>query len=273
MTESTGDLAAIERLVVLMARHVTQDDVVVVGIGTPVALAAVLLARELHAPGVGLMMPGALDPAERNLTCYVSNPSAAVAQARTRLSRMAILDAIAQGRVTLQFVRPAEVDGLMRINTELLRTADGDRHLVGPVALPDVLARVGRVVAYLPKHDRSVLVNSVHKVTAPRSPEGPGVAGIVTPLAEFARIDPTTSLVGCVSGIRIDEIRELTGFPFSGERCHVLPEPSARELDVLRTIVDPLGLIGLEDPVNRRATLRTLSRLWSNDPTTYKGDR
>ncbi|HEV7656726.1 MAG TPA: hypothetical protein VGP36_18585 [Mycobacteriales bacterium] len=263
----TGPAGERERLIVALAREVAPDDSVVVGVGTPLALAAVLLARELHAPAVRLLMPGALDPAARDLADYLVRPWSGGGSARARLSRMDILDAIAAGAVTLQFVRPAQVDERLRINTELVRSPRGIRHLVGPVALPDLLERAGRVVAYLPRHDPASLVPEVDTVTAPR-PGGRGrLARVITPLAVLERPGDSTLVTGRGTSVSAAELAELTGFPVAQDGARPIPEPSAEELDLLRRVVDPLGLSGLEDPVGRTAALGTLARAWKTSPS------
>jgi acyl CoA:acetate/3-ketoacid CoA transferase beta subunit len=259
----------IERLVVWMARAVADDDVAVVGIGTPVALAAFLLARALHAPRLHILMPGALDPAPRDLSTYLRDPVSAVSGARARRSRVEILDAIAAGEVSVQFVRPAQVDAQLRLNTERLDTPSGPLHLVGPVALPDVVARVGRVIAYLPRHDPQALVASVDTVTAPRGLSGGRVAAVITPLAQLRWTAGVATLAGRGQGVSLEEIRSKTGFVLGGDGATTIPEPSDEELGTLRSVVDPLGLIGLEDPGLRHDARQTLARLWSPAGTAH----
>jgi acyl CoA:acetate/3-ketoacid CoA transferase beta subunit len=252
-----------ERLIVALAREVAFGDSVVVGVGTPLALAAVLLAREIHGAAVRLLMPAALDPVARNLADYLVSPWSG-GGARTRLSRMDILDAITAGEVTLQFVRPAQVDERLRINTELVRTPRGIRHLVGPVALPDLLERVGRVVAYLPRHDPSALVREVDRVTAPRG--GGRLARVITPLAVLERAGDSTAVTARSVSVPAAELAALTGFPIDQDGARPIPEPSPGELDLLRRVVDPLGLSGLEDPSGRTTALAALTRAWRTSP-------
>jgi glutaconate CoA-transferase subunit B len=252
----------IERLVVLMAREVKNDDVAVVGIGTPVALAALLLARSTNAPNVSIMMPGALDPAPDDVAQYLSDPTRAMIGASARLSRLKILDAIRSGSVSLQFVRPAQIDGRFRINTEFLHRPSGDVYLVGPVALPEVVHLVGRVIAYLPKHHTTTLVSEVDWVTAPRLLDGRTIAKVVTPIAILERLHSGPSFVGITSQFDERAVRELTGFELSEMAAAQIDEPSEAELETLRRVVDPLGLIGMEDPSASQVAIQKLANLW-----------
>jgi hypothetical protein len=63
--------------------------------------------------------------------------------------------------------------------------------------------------------------------------------------------------------MRVDELAELTGFTMGTKNCRLLPEPSLEELDVLRGVVDPMGLTRLEAPDDRRPVLRDLAALWA----------
>jgi glutaconate CoA-transferase subunit B len=262
--------STMERLTVWMARCLRDSDVAVVGVGTPVALAAVLLARATHAPRLRIMMPGALDPVHARVDTYLGDPAKAVAGAAARLSRLDILDAIAAGEVTVQFVRPAQVDAQLRLNTELLTTPSGPLHLVGPVALPDVVERVGRVIAYLPVHDTTTLVASVDAVTAPRGRTGRTVSSVVTPLAQLSLASGRAVVTARAADTSMDEIRARTGFALDVGERPVLAEPTAEELAALRTAVDPLHLLGLEDPNGRDDARRTLAELWSSADTRHR---
>jgi acyl CoA:acetate/3-ketoacid CoA transferase beta subunit len=252
----TADLH--EQLVVTLSREVRRGETVVVGVGTPLALAAVLLAREVLGT-VHMLMPAACDPKFRDIADYLVTPWA-VGEDAVRASRMHILDAIAQGRVDLQFIRPAQVDAKLRVNTEFVETARGPRHLVGPVALPDVLHLVRRVVAYVPKHDRRVFIKTVSKVTAPRAGTRRGDEVAVTARA---------------SGTSETELAALTGFALQQDAAAVLAVPTPDELDLLRRVVDPLGLARLEDPDGRTAATATLVDAWrdhfAHDRSTMEG--
>lgn len=256
----------IERLVVAMAREVDPGDVAVVGIGTPVALAALLLARELHAPDLSIMMPGALDPTDRTLSSFLADPVAAAARSRARLSRVDILEAIEGRRITLQFVRPAQVDAHLRINTDLLRTPAGPRLLVGPVALPDVAALVRRVVAYLPRHRPEALVEAVDTVTAPR--ESGCITAVLTPLARIEHGGDGPVLSRRAAGVSVAELLALTGFRLDTRGCRPMAEPTADELQLLRGVIDPDGLTRVEAPGGRRLAAHTLANLWTSGGVT-----
>jgi glutaconate CoA-transferase, subunit B len=263
MMTSTG-VNSIERLVILMAREVKNDDVAVVGIGTPVALAALLLARTLQAPNVTILMPGAMNPGPRDIAEYLSDPTRATSDATSRLSRLQILDAISSGSVTLQYVRPAQVDGRFRINTELLRQPNGDLHLVGPVALPDIVHLVGRVIAYLPRHDTLSLVAEVDTITAPRPPDARGVTRVVTPIAVLEQREGGPGFVAIARELDELEVRRRTGFALDPKTALRFDEPDALELETLRTVVDPKGLIGLEDSSFSAQAVQTLAALWDS---------
>ena len=161
-----------------LARQCRDDDVLVVGVATPLAAAAGMLARELLAPGLTIIMAASVNPKTHDVAESLTDPAAAARRAPGTLTQAEILDAIQRGRVTLQFVSPAEVDAEGRINTNRV----GGRRLPGALALPDVAVLVGRLVAYRAGHSPRFLVPRVQYVTG----RAGGVRAIVTDKAEIA---------------------------------------------------------------------------------------
>lgn len=251
-----------DRLVVELARTVQAGDLVVVGVGTPLALAAVLLARELVLH-VEVLMPAAWNPPGRKVADYLGAPWRA-AEASQRASRLAILDAIDAGEVQLQFIRPAQVDRRFQVNTELVGTGDRRRHLVGPVALPDIVDRIDRVVAYLPSHDPRTLVPEVTTVTAPRPASPRRVARVITPLATFDLDADGDAMISARSlAVTRNELIAQTGFAVDADNASTRAEPTADELELLHQVIDPEGLARLESPVGRTAALAALAARWN----------
>ena len=161
-----------------LARQCRPKDVLVVGVATPLAAAAGMLARELLTPDLTIIMAASVNPKTHDVAESLTDPAAAARRAPGTLTQAEILDAIQRGRVTLQFVSPAEVDAEGRINTNRV----GDRRLPGALALPDVAVLVGRLVAYRAGHSPRFLVPRVQYVTG----RAGGVRAIVTDKAEIA---------------------------------------------------------------------------------------
>jgi acyl CoA:acetate/3-ketoacid CoA transferase beta subunit len=265
----TDPLATADALTWSLARQCRPGDVLVVGVGTPLAIAAGMLARELLVPDLTLIVAGAVQPATHDVAESLLDPTAMARHAQGTFGQAEILDAIARGTVTLQFVSPAQVDAAGRINVTRVRTPDGSmRRLPGPLALPDVSVLVGRLVAYRAEHSPRFLVERVDAVTGAgndidRTRCGVGVTRIVTGTAEIELVpgarprlaalqpgaDREAAVAGC--GFALDAPDDVPTAP-------PLP-PEARTL--LRERIDPHGMRALEVRDGRAGALARLAAI------------
>jgi hypothetical protein len=93
---------------------------------------------------------------------------------------------------------------------------------------------------------------------------------VVTPLAQLSLASGRAVVTARAADTSMAEIRARTGFPLDVGERPVLAEPAAEELAALRTAVDPLRLVGLEDPRCRDDARRTLAELWSSADTRHR---
>ena len=233
-----------------LARQCRPGDVLVTGVGTPLAIAAGMLARELLVPDLTLIIAGAVNPATHDVALGMVDPAAIARRSSGVLRQVEILDCIERGVVTLQFVAPAQVDGLGRINTSRV----GSRLLPGPLALPDTSVLVGRLVAYRADHSPRFLAPSVDYVTG-----AGGVATVVTGLAEIATGPPR--IVGLQPGASLDDVVAGCGFELLASdppRLEPVPDDAVR---LLHEVIDPHGVRGLELREGRAAALAALAEV------------
>ena len=247
-----------EQLVWCLARRVRPDDVLVVGVATPLAAAAGHLARALLQPDLTIIEAAAVGVPEHDVADPFVRPDDVARSAVGVLTQAEILDAIQRGRVTLQFVSPAQVDGRGALNTS--RVADGKgglRRLPGGLATADVSQLVGRLVAYRAGHSRRFLPAAVDFVTG-----APGrVDAIVTDAAVLEWAGAGWRLASVHEGVAVEDAVAGCGFPVDADGC-VTTEPPPREaLAVLRERIDPHGLRRLETREGRAEALRALEAL------------
>jgi acyl CoA:acetate/3-ketoacid CoA transferase beta subunit len=141
-------------------------DVLVVGVATPLAAAAGQLARALLVPDLVLIEAAAVDVAPHDVATPMVQPEVIAAEAVGVYAQIEILDAIQRGRITLQFVSPAQVDGAGNLNTSRVRATDGTmRRLPGGLAHADIACLIGRLVAYRAAHEQRFLPEQVDFVT------------------------------------------------------------------------------------------------------------
>lgn len=211
-----------------LARECRSDDVLVVGVATPVAAAAALVAREVLVPDLTVIIGGAVDPPTMDIARLVTDPASASRRAPAVLGQRDLLELLQRGGITLQFVSPAQVDRQGAINTSRVSVAGRAKLLPGCLALPDTAAMVGRLVAYRAADAQRFFVDRVDHVTGMgRAPHerarfglaGRGVVAVVTSAGrrviggadEWQPLDPVPTDVDALLDQVIDPSGVMTG--------------------------------------------------------------
>ncbi len=248
-----------EQIAWCLARRCRPDDVLVVGVATPIAAAAAQLARELLLPEIVLIEAAAVDVPPHDVADAFVRPEHVAREAIGVLTQIEILDAIQRGRVTLQFLSPAQVDGRGALNTSRVREADGTvRRLPGGLATADVAQLVGRLVVYRAGHSPRFLPDDVEFVTG-----APGrVEAVVTDLAVLEWQDGRFALASVHEGVAVADVVAGCGFPlFVPDDVPVTEPPPPKALALLRESIDPHGLRRMETRAGRADALRALEAL------------
>ncbi len=202
-----------------LGREISDGDVVGVGLGTPLALAAALAARRCHAPRSHLLVAGALSPDADLITCM---RGAAALSGRTAafVPHVLTMEMAERQAMTLQFLRPAQVDGAGNANTSRIRNADGSvRRLPGGLATADVWRILPRVVVYHTDHRERSLPEKVAFVTGagggdPQRGTRRTHDRLMTDRAVFRFTPEGAQLESLHPGEDLDELRDDTGFTF-----------------------------------------------------------
>ncbi len=248
-----------EQIAWSLARCCRAGDVLVVGVATPLAAAAGQLARELLVPDLTLIEAAAVDVAPHDVVTPMVRPEVVAAEAVGVYTQAEILDAIQRGRVTLQFVSPAQVDGTGNLNTSRVRASDGTlRRLPGGLAHADVACLVGRLVVYRASHERRFLPERVDFVTGAAG----RVATIVTSAAVLDWDGERFRLASLHEGATRDDAVARCGFALDvPDGVPVTEPPPPEALRLLREEIDPHGMRRLETREGRAAALRELEAL------------
>lgn len=231
-----------DAMVLAMADEIADGDVVGVGLGTPLALLASLLSRATHAPDAHLFVGGVVDP-RADLETLLAGPQAAVGRASGYVSHMDTMALAERQVVTLQFLRPAQVDGSGALNTSRVTGRSGSVRLPGGLATADVPSLLPRVAVYHPVHGRRSLPARVDTETAASatSSTARGVVRVVTDLAVLLMDAGRLVLASVHPGTDVDTVVTATGFPL--EIPTPLPTtraPSALERETIAHL-DPRG--------------------------------
>lgn len=205
---------AADAMVLALADEITDGDLVGVGLGTPLALLASLLARATHAPDAHLFVGGVVDP-QADLETLYAGPRAVAGRASGYISHMDTMALAERQVMTLQFLRPAQVDGSGALNTSRVHGRSGEVRLPGGLATADVPSLLPRIAVYHPAHGPRSLPARVDTQTAGGAASSTvrGVVRVVTDLAVLLMDAEGPVLASVHPGTDVDTVVAATGFP------------------------------------------------------------
>lgn len=262
-----------ERMVVAIARRIEDGDVVLEGIGTFLPTAAYMLAQATHAPNAVRLCPvgNTFVRAPHRLSCSeyeFATLEHGLYNFDYQEVNAAYLPTFMTGRRGgwKEFLRPAQVDATGRTNNVVIGEHGRPRvRLPGAAGLPDGVPIEPRVFMYVPRHSRQVFVERLDFVSAPGTAEGAHPHLIVTDLGLLGfGEDGRMRVEALFPGVTRDAVVEATGFEMGfAAVLNEPPEPAPEELDLLRSLIDPLGLRDLEfhTGAERLAFLEGIARL------------
>jgi acyl CoA:acetate/3-ketoacid CoA transferase beta subunit len=248
-----------------LAREIVDGDVVGVGLGTPAGLAAALLAQRTHAPAAHVIVSGAVSPRAGVAEC-MAGASALDGAAAGFVSHLETMEMAERRAMTLQFLRPAQIDAEANLNVS--RVEDGAGRLArlpGGLATADVTRLLGRIVVYHTDHrERALPARVAYRTAAGGGDARIGTRGPVSLITDRAVMDfcgGGWSVRSLHPGQDAELVRRHTGFPLAGaDRAPPTPLPSAAELAGLAA-VDGLALRELEFRGTRTAATARLAGL------------
>ncbi len=262
MSEYSKDYSVDELMTVLMAREVKNDDVMIVGVATPIVWAAFTLAKITHAPdAIYHYIMGntfVFEPRQVSLLYLEMNTARAY---RFQNSAECTLESLPSDKLTtIEFFRPAQIDQYG--NTNNICIGDWNKpkiRLPGAAGILDFSMFYARgSFLYTPRHDTRTFVptEKLDFISGVGFPDGkPSICGglgpqcVITNLAYLVFDDDTKRMkLGSIHpGVDIETVKDLTGFDLivPGEKRKTIP-PKKKEIELLREKVDPLNIRKLE---------------------------
>lgn len=246
-------------MAVAMAREVRDGDFVSHGSAVPLAGAALMAAKALHAPNVDFFYDGWVTPGETDLTALALDPGLARRSATAFLSQAQIMEFELRGGCDLQFLRPAQIDPLGNVNVSSIGPPEHPSRRFHGIAVADAMTIVRRICLYVTEHTPRVFVERLDFLTGvghaeqDRWRERLGVPGtgpqlVVTPLAllDFAGPGSRMRLRSLMPGASVAQVRQATGFKLAlAPDVAEVKAPSPDEIAALEA-VDPLATRQLE---------------------------
>jgi glutaconate CoA-transferase subunit B len=263
-----------ELMAIAMAREVRDGDFVSHGSAVPLAGAALMVAKSLHAPGVDFFYDGAITPAETDLTRLALQPDLLQRSAQAFFNQEQIMAFELRGGCDLQFLRPAQIDAYGNVNVSLIGTLEQPVRRFHGIAVADAMTVVGRICLYVTEHTPRVFVEQLDYLTGVGHAEadawraalgvpGNGPSLVVTPLAllDFDGPERAMRLRALMPGASVSDVRDATGFALKvAEDIAEIEPPTVEELDALHR-VDPLATRRLEFRQWRAAAQERLASL------------
>jgi glutaconate CoA-transferase, subunit B len=237
------------------------DFVTVLGSFTPLAYAAYMLAKLTHAPDAWMVGYNAIGMLPIELS-FTGAEAAAYRGSLARLSYTPSGHLVHLGtHGLLECVSSAQMDGDGAINLSTIGPYDTPKvRLPGGAGAPEVVQNYRRVMAYFSRHDARTLVEKVDFATGRRTPisearrtaaglvtDGP--VRILTPLAVLAKHDDDRpfAIETLHPGVTAEEVVANTGFELEVPGAlPVTAVPTAEQLELLRTRVDPFGTVAFD---------------------------
>jgi glutaconate CoA-transferase subunit B len=267
----TGPATIPEIIAVELARSFCDGEVGFTGLvtgeaatlyGTTIPMAAMLLAKQMHAPNLTVLLAGwshnpdlsTLDVVPDSEFDAVLRDLACDAQATTYPGPFSFR----RGHVDFGFSSGAQVDRVGNLNSVCIGDYRRPKvRLVGPILQPEHMTLFGREYVMMPHHTGRAFVEKVDYVSGVGYPGGlagrqalglehGGPEWVVTPRCIFD-FDKVAGQIR-VRSIHREEARATlqddTGFRLVGlEEAPVTPPPTEEELHLLRSVVDPKDIL------------------------------
>jgi glutaconate CoA-transferase, subunit B len=246
MPESAEDFSIDELMAVVLARELKNGQM---GMGTMItylADAAVCLAKLTHAKELIYYAHNGWDPKEYTISA-LRNVEHVTKSAVFVPDWQEILSLGLRGKIDFQIVAPAQIDKYGNVNNNLIGDLNQPEvRLPGSLGLPEISCYQKRMLIYEPKHVPRVFVEEVDFVAGLRKGTISGGSSIVVSNLAVMDFEENSGLMRLKSlhpGATLEDIRWNTGFDMIiPESLPETEKPTAEQVNLLRTKIDPLGL-------------------------------
>ncbi|MFW9773185.1 MAG: CoA-transferase [Candidatus Heimdallarchaeota archaeon] len=262
MTEYSKDYSVDEIMTILMAREVRNDDVMIVGVATPMVWAAFTLAKLTHATdAIYHYIMGntfVLEPRQVSLLYLEMNTARAY---RFQNSVECTLESLPSDKLTtIEFFRPAQIDQYGNTNNICIGNWEKPKvRLPGCAGIADFSMFYSRgSFLYTPRHDTRTFVptEKLFFISGVGFQDGKssicggsGPQCVITNLAylDFDKVSKSMRVISIHPGVSIESVKESTGFELLiNDNLKKTTPPTVNEIKILRERVDPLSIRKLE---------------------------
>ena len=244
-----------EMMACVAARELRDGEVVFVGIGLPNL--ACNLARATHAPNLVLIYEsGAVGAVPERLPVSIGDPSLVTGSLMVCSMADVFQCFLQNGRIEVGFLGGAQVDRFGNINTTVIGGYEHPKtRLPGSGGAAEIAIHAKRTVIISRLSPRA-FPEQVDFITSPgqrshgrsRRELGMPGAGPLRVISDKAILEAEAEsgemiLAALYPGVSTDDVRSSVGWPLAVRPTVARVEPpNARELHLLRTVLDPAGL-------------------------------
>jgi glutaconate CoA-transferase subunit B len=241
-----------EMMAAVAARELQDGEVTFVGIGLPNL--ACNLARALQAPNLVLIYEsGAVGAVPERLPVSIGDPSLVTGSLMVCSMADVFQLFLQNGKIEVGFLGGAQIDQWGNINTTVI----GNYHkpkvrLPGSGGAAEIAVHAKRVLI-ISRLNARAFPSQVDFITSPgqrcrgvsRKDLGMPGAGPIKVITDKGILenDPETGemvLTSLYPGVTVDEVKAVVGWPLRArDTLAAVAEPTARELDLLRNVLDP----------------------------------
>ena len=199
-------------LVLNLSKEIEEGMMIVQGTATFIPMAATILAmKEKQIELIG----GFYSNPEMSLKIPSTFCSENYSEGKSYLGLSGFLDLLQNGKVDLEFLRPAQVDKFGNINNTVIGEYSNPKvRLPGGMGMDDVMHFIKKIVLYIPNHNLRTFVEKVDFKTSSGWDTGKGPDKIITNLCVFEFLDKEITLTAINPNCSIEEVIENTGFKF-----------------------------------------------------------
>jgi len=251
------DFTPRELMAIVAAREIQDGDIVFCGTG--ISMLAAMAAKHISAPNsVIFFETGAIDAQLEEVPLAVADPRVMFGTAvnGSLVDAFGYMQNRSTGDRVVGIMGAAQIDRYGNLNSTVI----GDYHaprvrFSGSGGACDVASFVSRSIIFM-QHAKRKFVPRVDYLTSPGWLEGrdsrqaAGLTGqgpslVITDLAtmKFDGHSREMYLDGCYPGVTPSQILDKMGFEVDTTRAQTVPQPTARELHIMRAICDPQRLI------------------------------
>jgi glutaconate CoA-transferase, subunit B len=242
---------------VFLARDMKDGEVGACGLAAPIPMAAMRLAQETHAPNLTISSEGGVNPRPSVLVEVPIDPRGT--NGIEYVSDLYDMFIKAERGIDFWFMSGVQTDRFGNINLHLIGGSRERPRFRGPgVGNVSYAATAGRWYNYASAHSPRTFVEKVDFVTAlgnaggvaARRATAPGYGDgcrfVVSNLGvmDFDEGTGVMRLRHVHPGVTVEQVMAATGFALiAGDEVTETPAPSQEELDILRRVVDPSGVL------------------------------